>query len=128
MTLFTSLMHVWISYLLILQTDLGVQGAAIASMITFIFNFLTFYLFSRLSERTKKTYAPWTRECFRGYWEIFRFGIPSAANVFLDWLAMESIAILVGINGVNQLAASVVTSTRFPFLCSLLPPRSSVSR
>ena len=119
MTLFGGLMHIWISYLFILRTNLGLQGAAIATTITFMINFATFYIYSRFSERTKKSYAPWTRESFRGFWEIFRFGIPSAANMFFDWVAMESIALLVGLGGVNQLAASIINTNFYLQLYSI---------
>ena len=45
--------------------------------------------------------------------EILKFGVPTAAVVFLDWGCFEVQAILVGISGVDQLAASVINSNFF---------------
>ena len=107
MSLFGGIMHIWISYLFILHTDLGVRGAAFAALITFSINFTTFFLYARFSKHTRHTYAPFSWDALTGFSEIFRFGLPSAANVFFDWVALECIALLVGISGVNQLAVSV---------------------
>ena len=66
MSLFGGIMHIWISYLFILHTDMGVRGAAFAALITFSINFTTFFLYARFSKHTRHTYAPFSWDALTG--------------------------------------------------------------
>ena len=60
------------------------------------------------SKQVAKSLARFDSRSFNGLCEILSFGVPTAVIVFLDWGASEVQAILVGISGVNELAAWVM--------------------
>ena len=101
--------HFGITYLLIITAGLGVTGAAISLTITYGLNLACFLGYTYFSETTRKTIAPFTCDAFRDLGDILRFGIPSAAQMFFDWAAVEMLAILIGLHSVSELAASAIT-------------------
>ena len=88
--------HIGICYLFVHTFGLGLQGAAIALNINYFVNLTSFVIFTYKSSQTKKTLAPWGRESFRGFTEILKYGIPSGAQLFLDWGSFEVLAIFIG--------------------------------
>ena len=66
------------------------------------------FLYAKYSARTKKTFAPFGWEAFSGLSEILRYGLPNAAMFFFEWGSAEIQMILIGIAGVEQLAAATV--------------------
>ena len=104
----TGLVHIGVCYLFVHTFDFGLKGAAIALDINYFANMSIFILFTLYGPQTRKTVARWGRESFRGFAEILKYGIPSAAQLFLDWSSFEVLAIFIGQRGVDQLAASVV--------------------
>ena len=104
----SGIVQIGVCYLFVHTFGLKLQGAAVALTITYFVNMTSFITYSQLSKQTRHTVAPWGRESFRNFGDIFKYGIPSAAQLFLDWAAFEVLAILIGQRGVDQLAASVI--------------------
>ena len=106
----TSLAHFGICYWFVIVLDLGIKGAALALNVNYGLGFVLIFVYTLKTKLVSKSLARFDWRSFHGLIEILRFGVPNAALVFFDWGAFEVQAILVGINGINELAASVILS------------------
>ena len=94
--MFSGLLHIGICYLFVHTLEFGQPGAAIALNINYLLNLTSFVIFCLYSSQTKETIARWGRESFREFGEILKYGLPSAASLFLDWSAFEVLSIFIG--------------------------------
>ena len=106
----TSLAHFGICYWFVIVLDLGIKGAALALNVNFGLGFVLIFVYTLKTKLVSHSLARFDSSSFQGLLEILKFGVPNAALVFFDWGAFEVQAILVGISGINELAASVILS------------------
>ncbi|KAH1245234.1 Protein DETOXIFICATION 12 [Glycine max] len=86
----------WINMEKIL-TRLNNVGGALAMSISTWSNVIFLGLYMRYSPRCAKTRAPISMELFQGLREFFRFAIPSAVMICLEWWSFELIILLSGL-------------------------------
>ena len=97
-------------YLFWFVWKLEILGIGIATTITSTINLALITVYSFISKNVAVKYSQkWiTLEAFKKIPKFLKYGIPSCAMVFIDWLAFEILTIYTGWLGVNELAASVV--------------------
>ncbi|WCJ33248.1 MATE efflux family protein [Euphorbia peplus] len=102
-------LHIPICWVLVFKSGLGNLGGALAISISNWLNavFLAFYMM--FSSACAKTRVPITSELFRGVGEFFRFAIPSALMICLQWWSYELVVLLSGLMPNPQLETSVLS-------------------
>ncbi|XVF84476.1 hypothetical protein PTKIN_Ptkin17bG0039900 [Pterospermum kingtungense] len=112
--------HIFLCWALVFKCGLKNQGAALAISISYWINAISLGLYMMLSDTCAKTLAPITMEVFQGIREFFRFAIPSAFMICLEWWSFEVLTILSGLLPNPKLETSVLSaclatmSTLFP--------------
>ncbi|KAK9086634.1 hypothetical protein Syun_029028 [Stephania yunnanensis] len=92
------MLHIPINFLLVVRMDLGIKGAALASVWTsynLVF-MLIMYTFSRPAAHNS-TFQEITLECLTGWRTILGLAIPSCFSVCLEWWWYEFMIILCGL-------------------------------
>ncbi|KAK4608573.1 hypothetical protein RGQ29_002113 [Quercus rubra] len=102
-------LHVPISWVLIFKSGLDNLGAAVALGISNWLNVILLGLYMRYSSACEKTRVPVSMELFQGIREFFRFAIPSAIMICLEWWSYELLILLSGLSPNPQLETSVLS-------------------
>ncbi|XP_028182249.1 protein DETOXIFICATION 12-like isoform X1 [Glycine soja] len=105
----TLIIHVPLCWALVFKTSLSNVGGALAVSISIWSNVIFLVLYMRYSSACAKTRAPISMELFKGMWEFFRFAIPSAVMVCLEWWSYELLVLLSGLLPNPQLETSVLS-------------------
>ncbi|XP_004497007.1 protein DETOXIFICATION 12-like [Cicer arietinum] len=105
----TLCIHIPLCWALVFKTGLNNVGGAIAMSISIWLNVIFLGLYMRYSSSCAKTRAPISMELFHGIWEFFRFAIPSAVMVCLEWWSYELMVLLSGLLPNPQLETSVLS-------------------
>ncbi|KAM7463488.1 hypothetical protein LguiA_031609 [Lonicera macranthoides] len=105
----TICLHVPLCWVLVFKSGLGNLGAALAMGISMWSNviFLAFYM--KFSSSCTKTRVPISMEVFHGIGEFFRFAIPSAVMICLEWWSFELLVLLSGLLPNPELETSVLS-------------------
>lgn len=74
----TTLLHLFICWILVFKSGLGNRGAALANAISYWINALSLFLYVRLSPSCKNTWTGFSREAFHGIPKFLTLSIPSA--------------------------------------------------
>ncbi|XP_058077065.1 protein DETOXIFICATION 48-like [Magnolia sinica] len=91
------ILQVPINFLLVVHMDMGIKGAALASVWT-NFNLVFFLLVYMCSWGPyKKTLRMFSPECLRGWQTLLRLAIPSCFSVCLEWWWYEFMILLCGL-------------------------------
>ncbi|KAH1245235.1 Protein DETOXIFICATION 11 [Glycine max] len=93
----TLCVHIPLCWVLVFKTRLNNVGGALAMSISTWSNVIFLGLYMRYSPRCAKTRAPISMELFQGLREFFRFAIPSAVMICLEWWSFELIILLSGL-------------------------------
>ncbi|EFH63609.1 hypothetical protein ARALYDRAFT_894949 [Arabidopsis lyrata subsp. lyrata] len=91
------------------QLGLGSLGAAIAIGVSYWLNVTVLGLYMTFSSSCSKSRATISMSLFKGMREFFRFGIPSASMICLEWWSFEFLLLLSGILPNPKLEASVLS-------------------
>ncbi|KAH7835702.1 hypothetical protein Vadar_028947 [Vaccinium darrowii] len=94
---------------LVFKSGLGNLGGALAIDISIWLNVIFLVLYMRYSPVCAKTRAPISMDVLRGVGEFFRFGIPSAVMLCLEWWSFEFLILLSGILPNPELETSVLS-------------------
>ncbi|KAI3726440.1 hypothetical protein L1987_66237 [Smallanthus sonchifolius] len=102
-------LHVPVCWALVFKLGFGTAGAALAIGISYTLNviFLGFYLYC--SEACEKTRVTFSMDGFKSIREFFRFAIPSAVMICLEWWSYELVVLLAGLLPSPQLETSVLS-------------------
>ncbi|KAL4612418.1 hypothetical protein ACB092_08G197000 [Castanea dentata] len=101
--------HIPLCWVLVFESGLGNLGAALAMGISYWLNVIFLGLYVKYSSACKKTLVPISKELFQGIGEFFRFAIPSAVMVCLQWWSFELLILLSGLLPNPQLETSVLS-------------------
>ncbi|CAH2037571.1 unnamed protein product [Thlaspi arvense] len=106
---FVFCLHVPLCWLLVYKSGLGFLGGALALGLS---NWLYAILLGSImyfSSACSETRAPLSMEIFNGVGEFFKYALPSAAMVCLEWWSYELIILLSGLLPNPQLETSVLS-------------------
>lgn len=101
--------HIPLCWVLVFKAGLYNIGAAIALCISFWLNVIFLVLYMMYSPTCAKTRAPISMEIFQGVGEFFRFAIPSAVMICLEWWSFELLVLLSGLLPNPELETSVLS-------------------
>ncbi|CAI9096098.1 OLC1v1032171C2 [Oldenlandia corymbosa var. corymbosa] len=101
--------HIPVCWALVYKSGLHNHGAALATGLSMWLNVIILALYMKFSSDCKKTRAPLSREVFQGIREFFRFAIPSAVMVCLEWWSYELLILSSGLLPNPQLETSVLS-------------------
>ncbi|CAN6896091.1 unnamed protein product [Brassica oleracea] len=102
--------HAPLCWLLVYKSGLGFLGGAVAMGLS---NWLCAIILGCImcfSSACSETRAPLSMEIFNGVGEFFRYALPSAAMVCLEWWSFELIILLSGLLPNPELETSVLSS------------------
>ncbi|XP_011038711.1 PREDICTED: MATE efflux family protein 5-like isoform X2 [Populus euphratica] len=105
----TLLLHIPLCWFLVFKSGLENVGGALAISISNWLNVIFLLLYMKYSSACAKTRAPVSMEMFHGIGEFFRFAIPSAVMICLQWWAYEIVVLLSGLLSNPQLETSVLS-------------------
>uniref|UniRef100_A0A2N9I7M2 Protein DETOXIFICATION n=1 Tax=Fagus sylvatica TaxID=28930 RepID=A0A2N9I7M2_FAGSY len=93
----------------IFKSGLENLGAAVAIGISYWLNVILLGLYMTYSSACKKTLVPISMEILQGMGEFFRFAIPSAIMICLEWWSFELLILLSGLLPHPELETSVLS-------------------
>ncbi|KAK2991335.1 hypothetical protein RJ640_007555 [Escallonia rubra] len=101
--------HIPLCWVLVFKSGLDNVGAALAVDISMWLNVIFLSLYMKHSSTCAKTRVPISMEMFDGIGEFFRFAIPSAGMICLEWWSFELLVLLSGLLSNPELEASVLS-------------------
>ncbi|KAL0731574.1 hypothetical protein Bca4012_027668 [Brassica carinata] len=101
--------HVVLCWSLVFKFGLGSLGAAIAISVSYWLNVTLLGLYMTFSSSCSKTRGKISMSVFKGMKEFFRFGIPSASMICLEWWSSEFLVMLSGLLPNPKLETSVLS-------------------
>ncbi|KAK7269827.1 hypothetical protein RIF29_22584 [Crotalaria pallida] len=105
----TICVHIPLCWALVFKSGLNNIGGALAIGISNWANVIFLGLYMYYSSTCEKTRAPITMELFQGIGKFFRYAIPSAVMVCLEWWSYELLILLSGLLPNPQLETSVLS-------------------
>ncbi|KAL1203571.1 Protein DETOXIFICATION 12 [Cardamine amara subsp. amara] len=102
-------LHVPLCWLLVYKSGLGNVGGALALSLSNWLYAIILGSFMYYSSACSATRAPLTMEIFDGVGQFFKYALPSAAMVCLEWWSYELIVLLSGLLPNPQLETSVLS-------------------
>ncbi|CBI26943.3 unnamed protein product, partial [Vitis vinifera] len=101
--------HIPLCWALVFKSGLGSLGGALAIGISYWLNVIFLGLYIKYSPACEKTRVPVSMEILGGIGEFFRFAIPSAVMICLEWWSFELLILLSGLLPNPELEASVLS-------------------
>ncbi|KFK43772.1 hypothetical protein AALP_AA1G170800 [Arabis alpina] len=106
---FVFCLHIPLSWLLVYKSGLGYIGGALALSLSNWLYAILLGSFMYYSSACSETRAPLSMEIFDGVGEFFRYALPSAAMVCLEWWSYELLILLSGLLPNPELETSVLS-------------------
>ncbi|XP_075634181.1 protein DETOXIFICATION 14-like isoform X2 [Castanea sativa] len=101
--------HIPLCWALVFKSGLENLGAALAICISYWLNVILLGLYMNYSPACTKTRVPLSMDLFQGIGEFFRFAIPSAIMICLEWWSFELLILLSGLLPNPKLETSVLS-------------------
>uniref|UniRef100_A0A1J3G3T9 Protein DETOXIFICATION n=2 Tax=Noccaea caerulescens TaxID=107243 RepID=A0A1J3G3T9_NOCCA len=101
--------HVVLCWSLVFKFGFGSLGAAVALSVSYWLNVTVLGLYMTFSSSCSKSRAAISMSVFQGMGEFFRFGVPSASMICLEWWSFEFLVMLSGILPNPKLETSVLS-------------------
>ncbi|KAL5763381.1 hypothetical protein ACOSP7_019645 [Xanthoceras sorbifolium] len=105
----TLCLHIPLCWGLVFKSSLGNIGAALAISISYWLNVIFIGVYMYFSPACAKTRVPISMELFQGIGEFFKFAIPSAVMICLEWWSFELLVLMSGLLPNPQLETSVLS-------------------
>ncbi|KAH9605909.1 hypothetical protein KSS87_021972 [Heliosperma pusillum] len=102
-------LHIPLCWALVYKTGLKNLGAAVSMSISLWLNAIFLTLYMNFSSACEATHSPLSMEIFHGIGEFFRFAIPSATMICLEWWSFELQILLSGLLPHPELETSVLS-------------------
>ncbi|XP_071928564.1 protein DETOXIFICATION 14 isoform X2 [Coffea arabica] len=96
-------------WVLVFKLKLGNAGAALSIGISYWLNAILLVLYVKYSSSCKKTRVPFSMDALQTMGGFFRFAIPSAVMICLEWWAFEIVVLLSGLSPNPKLETSVLS-------------------
>ncbi|KAG8657570.1 protein DETOXIFICATION 16 [Manihot esculenta] len=93
----TTLLHIFICWVLVFKSGLGNKGAAMANAISYWVNAISLMLYVKKSPTCKETWAGFSKEALHGIPKFLMLAIPSAAMLSLEIWSFEMMVLLSGL-------------------------------
>ncbi|KAL3640410.1 hypothetical protein CASFOL_015378 [Castilleja foliolosa] len=101
--------HFPLSWAFIFKLELGNAGAAISICISYWLNVIFLGIYVKCSSTCKRTLVSFSKDVFLTAREFFKFAIPSAVMVCLEWWTFELVILLSGLLPNPELETSVLS-------------------
>ncbi|KAL2324160.1 hypothetical protein Fmac_023218 [Flemingia macrophylla] len=101
--------HVVLCWLLVFKSGFGNSGAAFSIGTSYWLNVILLGLYMKFSPECEMTRVSITMEPFHGIGEFFRYAIPSAGMICLEWWSFELLTLLSGLLPNPELETSVLS-------------------
>ncbi|XP_067864534.1 multidrug and toxin extrusion protein 1-like [Heptranchias perlo] len=100
--------NVVINYLLLYVLTLGVQGSAVANVVSQYCQVILLFVYIRWKKLYVGTWAGWSTECLQEWGQFTRLAIPSMLMLCIEWWAYEIGTFLAGLVSELELGAQSV--------------------
>ncbi|KAF5450967.1 hypothetical protein F2P56_031276 [Juglans regia] len=101
--------HVPLCWALVFRSRLEHLGGSVAIGMSYWLNVILLGLYMKYSSACEKTRVPISTQMFKGIGEFFRFAIPSAVMICLEWWSFELLILLSGFLPNPKLETSVLS-------------------
>ncbi|KAK2991345.1 hypothetical protein RJ640_007565 [Escallonia rubra] len=101
--------HVPLCWVLVFKSGLGNLGVALAVAVSMWLNVIFLVSYMKFSTSCEKTRVPISMEILHGIGEFFRFAIPAAVMLCLEWWSFELLILLSGLLPNPKLETSVLS-------------------
>ncbi|KAL3525493.1 hypothetical protein ACH5RR_013865 [Cinchona calisaya] len=101
--------HLPVCWAFVFYLKLGNAGAALALGLSYWFNVILLVLYVKYSEACERTRITFSSDALLSIGEFFKFAVPSAVMVCLEWWTFEIVILLSGLLPNPQLEASVLS-------------------
>ncbi|KAK4490544.1 hypothetical protein RD792_001226 [Penstemon davidsonii] len=101
--------HLPLCWAFVFKLNLGNAGAALSISISYWLNVIILGIYVKYSSTCSKTRASFSKDVFLTMGEFFRFAIPSAVMVCLEWWTFEIIVLFGGLLPNPQLETSILS-------------------
>ncbi|KAL8117963.1 protein DETOXIFICATION 14-like [Apium graveolens] len=101
--------HIPISWLLIFKFEFGSAGAALGIGLSYWLNVILLGIYVKYASSCEKSRISFSKDVFPNIKQFFRFGIPSAVMICLEWWSYELVILLSGLLPNPQLETSVLS-------------------
>ncbi|KAK3004061.1 hypothetical protein RJ639_019313 [Escallonia herrerae] len=101
--------HVPLCWVLVFKSGLGNAGVALAVAVSMWLNVIFLASYMKFSTSCEKTRVPISMEILHGIGEFFRFAIPAAVMLCLEWWSFELLILLSGLLPNPKLETSVLS-------------------
>ncbi|KAL0397317.1 UNVERIFIED_CONTAM: protein DETOXIFICATION 16 [Sesamum calycinum] len=105
----TTLLHLFICWILVFNSGLGSRGAAVANSISYWINVFLLALYIKFSSSCSKTWTGFSKEALHNVLNFLRLAIPSAVMVCLEAWSFEMMVLLSGLLPNPELETSVLS-------------------
>ncbi|XP_039000977.1 protein DETOXIFICATION 3-like [Hibiscus syriacus] len=103
------LLHISLCWILTHKTSMGMTGAALSTGLALWFNVILLVIYMRYSSACEKSRAFIFKDVLSCVKEIFSYGVPSAAMIFLEWWSFELLIMLSGLLPDSMLETTVLS-------------------
>ncbi|KAK4414216.1 protein DETOXIFICATION 16 [Sesamum alatum] len=105
----TTLLHLFLCWILVFNSGLGSRGAAVANSISYWINVFLLGLYIKFSSSCSKTWTGFSKEAVHDIFSFLRLAIPSAVMVCLEVWSFEMMVLLSGLLPNPELETSVLS-------------------
>ncbi|OMO51516.1 Multi antimicrobial extrusion protein [Corchorus olitorius] len=105
----TTLIHIFLCWILVLKFGLGSKGAALAGSISYWINVLMLAFYIKLSPSCTETWTGFSKEALHEIFAFLRLAFPSAVMVCLESWSFQILVFLSGLLPNPELETSVIT-------------------
>ncbi|XP_050218409.1 protein DETOXIFICATION 16-like isoform X3 [Mercurialis annua] len=106
---FTTLLHIFICWILVFKSGLGNKGAALANAISYWIYAILLILYVSISPSCKKTWTGFSKQALHGIPKYLKLAIPSAVMLSLETWSFEMMVLLSGLLPNPKLETSVLS-------------------
>ena len=90
---FSTVLHVFWCYILIIKLEMGITGASIAICITYSSNFLALVFYTTLIDTKERSIWTFNRQAFQDWSSYLQLAIPGTLMIMLDMWCYEIITL-----------------------------------
>lgn len=101
--------HIPLCWALVFKSGLGTRGAAVAISLSYWLDVIMLGMYLSYSPACEKSRTSFSRDVFLSIGEFFRFAVPSAGMVCLEWWSFELLVLLSGLLANPELESSVLS-------------------